>query len=441
MLLPQFQQFIHEKKLIEPADKLLVAVSGGVDSMVLLHLCLQAGYQLSVAHVNFKLRDAASDADETLVIATCKAHKTDCFTTNFDTLTYANNNKLSIQMAARELRYNYFYNLINEHHFTKLVTAHHANDHIETFFINLLRSSGIQGLTGIPLQHENIIRPLLFATKQQIETYAQTHQIKFNTDSSNLKDDYLRNHLRHHVIPALHKATTNANTQILNSIQHLNDDAKLLQELHQKAFEQLITAHDYGISINKSKLNTYNNAAHLLFWYVKNYGFNSVQVADILSTEESGRIFYSSTHQILQNRAELILSPMTNNEPLAVIIIESIQQKVETPVPLKMQLLDLNSVNYKSAQVNEIYVDAAKIQFPLTLRKWQIGDQMQPLGMKHQKKISDILIDNKVDNLTKANTYVLCNANHEIIWLINQRVSENFKIEANCKNILHLSFN
>jgi tRNA(Ile)-lysidine synthase len=132
---------------------------------------------------------------------------------------------------------------------------------------------------------------------------------------------------------------------------------------------------------------------------------------------------------------------MTNNEPLAVIIIESIQQKVETPVPLKMQLLDLNSVNYKSAQVNEIYVDAAKIQFPLTLRKWQIGDQMQPLGMKHQKKISDILIDNKVDNLTKANTYVLCNANHEIIWLINQRVSENFKIEANCKNILHLSFN
>jgi len=441
MLLPQFQQFIHEKKLIEPSDKLLVAVSGGVDSLVLLHLCLQAGYQSSVAHVNFKLRGAASDADETLVIATCKAHKIECFTTNFDTQTYANNNKLSIQMAARELRYNYFYNLINEHHFTKLVTAHHANDHIETFFINLLRSSGIQGLTGIPLQHENIIRPLLFATKQQIETYALTHQIKFNTDSSNLKDDYLRNHLRHYLIPALQSASTNANTQILNSIQHLNDDASLLQELHQKIFQQLITAHDYGISINKSKLNTYNNAAHLLFWFVKNYGFNSVQVADILSAEESGRIFYSSTHQILQNRAELILSPMTNKEQLAVIIIESILQKVETPVPLKMQLFDLNSVNYKSAQVNEIYVDAAKIQFPLTLRKWQIGDQMQPLGMKHQKKISDILIDNKVDNLTKANTYVLCNANHEIIWLINQRVSERFKIEANCKNVLHLIFN
>jgi tRNA(Ile)-lysidine synthase len=439
MLLQQFREFITQKKLINTSDKLLLAVSGGVDSMVLLHLCLKAGYDFSVAHVNFKLRNEAADADEALVISTSKAHKIAYFTTNFDTQTYAHQNKLSIQMAARELRYNYFNTLIKELHYTKLVTAHHADDQIETFFINLLRSSGIQGLTGIPLQNENIIRPLLFATKQQIETYAQTHQIKFNTDSSNLKDDYLRNHLRHHVIPALQKASTNAKTQILNSIQHLNDDVNLLQELHQQAFEQLLNPHAHGLSINKNKLLTYTNAVHLLFWYVKNFGFNNAQVNDMLSNEESGRIFYSSTHQILQNRAELILSPMTNNEPLATIIIESIKQKIETPVPLKMQLLDLNSVNYKSAKVNEIYVNAAKIQFPLTLRKWQTGDQMQPLGMKHQKKISDILIDNKVDNLSKSNTYVLCNASNEIIWLINQRVSENFKIEANCNNVLHIS--
>jgi tRNA(Ile)-lysidine synthase len=146
------------------------------------------------------------------LLATCKAHQIECFSTNFDTQSYANNNKLSIQMAARELRYNYFNTLIKEHHFTKLVTAHHADDQIETFFINLLRSSGIQGLTGIPLQNENIIRPLLFATKLQIENYAQSHQIKFNTDSSNLKDDYLRNHLRHHVIPVLNKCQQQTQT-------------------------------------------------------------------------------------------------------------------------------------------------------------------------------------------------------------------------------------
>jgi tRNA(Ile)-lysidine synthase len=439
MLLQQFQEFVSKKKLINPSDKLLLAVSGGIDSMALLHLCIKAGYHFSVAHVNFKLRGANADADEALVITTCNENKIACFTTNFDTQAYAHQNKLSIQMAARELRYNYFNTLINQHHFTKLVTAHHANDHIETFFINLLRSSGIQGLTGIPLQFENIIRPLLFATKQQIETYAQTHQIKYNTDSSNLKDDYLRNHLRHHLIPALQLASTNASTQILNSIQHLNDDVNLLQELHQKAFEPILKKHAHGISINKTKLQTYTNAAHLLFWFLKNYGFNSTQVADILSAEESGRIIYSSSHQILQNRAELILSPTTNNEQHAAIIIENIHQKIETPITLEIRLLELNNTNYKNAHVYEIYVDAAKIQFPLTLRKWQAGESMQPLGMQHQKKISDILIDNKVDNITKANTYVLCNASNEIIWLINQRMSEHFKIEANCKNVLHIS--
>ncbi len=441
MLLQQFQAFITQKKLTNASDKLLLAVSGGVDSMTLLHLCLMARYDFSVAHVNFKLRGADADADEALVISTCKAHQIECFSTQVETQDYANQHKLSIQMAARELRYNYFNTLINQHHFTKLVTAHHANDHIETFFINLLRSAGIQGLTGIPVQNENIIRPLLFATKQQIETYAKTHQIKFNTDSSNLKDDYLRNYLRHHVIPTINKANTNANTQILNSIQHLNDDASLLQELHQKTFETLLKEHAHGISINKTKLLGYTNAAHLLFGQLKNYGFNHAQVQDMLVNDDSGRIFCSNTHQILQNRDELILSAIANNEPTAAIIIESIQQNIETPVSLKMQLLDLNSVNYKSAQFNEIYVDAAKIQFPLTLRKWQTGDYMQPLGMKNNKNISDILIDNKVDNLTKANSYVLCNANNEIIWLINQRVSESFKIEANSKNVLHISLN
>jgi tRNA(Ile)-lysidine synthase len=439
MLLQQFKAFVSQKQLMKPSEKLLLAVSGGVDSMVLLHLCEKAGYDISVAHVNFKLRGAAADADEALVKATCNENKIECFTTNFDTQAYANKNKLSIQMAARELRYNYFNTLINQHHFAKLVTAHHADDHIETFFINLLRSSGIQGLTGIPVQNENIIRPLLFATKQQIETYVQTHQIKFNTDSSNLKDDYLRNYLRHHVIPTINKANTNANTQILNSIQHLNDDASLLQELHQKTFETLLKQHAHGISINKTKLLGYTNAAHLLFWQLKNYGFNHAQVQDMLVNEESGRIFYSNTHQILQNRGELILSILPTTSDVQETVIENSHQKIESPIPLKLQLLDAKNINYKSAQAYQIYVDEAKIQFPLTLRKWQKGDQMQPLGMKYQKKVSDILIDNKVDLLTKANTYVLCNANKEIIWLIGHRVSERFKIETNCTKALHIS--
>jgi tRNA(Ile)-lysidine synthase len=441
MLLQQFKAFVTQKLLINPSDKLLLAVSGGVDSMVLFHLCLKAGYHVGVAHVNFKLRAAAADADEALVIATCKTHQIECFTTNFDTQNYAHQNKLSIQMAARELRYNYFNSLINQHHFTKLVTAHHADDHIETFFINLLRSSGIKGLTGIPRHNEIIIRPLLFATKNQIERYAQTHHIKFNTDSSNLKDDYLRNHLRHHVIPAIKEAAPNADTQILNSIQHLNDDANLLQELHQKTFEHLTSSHPHGLSINKTKLLHYHHAANLLFWYLKNYGFNSTQIKDMLAIGnlKSGQIFYSQTHQIVQNKEELILSQITSKAANKTIIVSSIHQNIESPIPLKITLLTTRDTNYKHAQNHEIFVDAAKIQFPLTLREWQKGDQMQPLGMKNYKKVSDILIDKKIDILTKANTYVLCNSNQEIIWLIGHRVSEHFKIDVQSKNVLHLS--
>lgn len=439
MLLELFKEFVSQKQLIQPSDKLLLAVSGGVDSMVLLHLCKKAGFELAVAHVNFKLRGVDAESDEALVIKTCKALQIECFNTNFDTQTYATNNKLSIQMAARELRYNYFNTLVNTHHFTKIVTAHHANDQIETFFINLLRSSGIQGLSGIPLQNDNIIRPLLFATKLQIEEYAITNNIIFNTDSSNLKDDYLRNHLRHHVIPALNQASTNANRQILNSIQHVNDDAGLLQELYQKAFEQMISAHAHGLSINKTKLLTYNNAAHLLFWHLKNYGFNSHQVHNMLQNEQSGGIFYTNTHQIIQNRNELILSILTSSSPVHEVIIESPDQKIDSPISLEMQLMDAQNISIKSAHANQIYIDAKKIEFPLTLRKWQTGDQMRPLGMKHQKKISNILIDNKVDILTKNNTYVLCNANKEIIWLIGHRVSETFKIQALSTKVLHIS--
>jgi tRNA(Ile)-lysidine synthase len=269
----------------------------------------------------------------------------------------------------------------------------------------------------------------------------KAHQLKFNTDSSNLKDDYLRNYLRHHVIPVLNKASTNANTQILNSIEHLNDDANLLYELHQKAIQEITTNTSNGININTTKLLQYNNAAHLLFWFLKNYGFNSHQVHDMLSDKhnESGSLFYSNTHQILRNRNEFILSPIALKQQASEVIIESINQEINTPIQLKMQVLDMQNINYKTAKAKEAYIDMAKIEFPLKLRKWQTGDAMQPLGMKNQKKVSDIFIDNKVDRLTKDNCYMLCNANNEIIWLIGQRVSERFKVDENSCNILYLS--
>jgi tRNA(Ile)-lysidine synthase len=236
-------------------------------------------------------------------------------------------------------------------------------------------------------------------------------------------------------------ATNTQIQQILNSIEHLNDDANLLYELHQKTIQEITTNHTNGISINISKLLQFHNAAHLLFWFLKNYGFNSHQVHDMLSEKhnESGSLFYSNTHQILRNRNEFILSPIIPKQQVSEVIIESIHQEINTPIQLKMQVLEVQNIKYKSASATEACIDMAKIEFPLKIRKWQTGDAMQPLGMKNQKKVSDILIDNKVDLITKKNTYLLCNANNEIIWLIGQRVSERFKVDENSCNILYLS--
>lgn len=442
MLQESFQKFISEKKLINKSDKLLLAVSGGVDSMVLFKLCLQSGYGFEVAHVNFKLRDADSNADETLVRKTCQDANIPFHTKSFHTLSYARENKISIQMAARELRYSYFEELLQQYQLSKIVTAHHADDSIETFFINLLRGTGIKGLTGIPVEHKKVIRPLLFAQKIEIENYAAEHKVMFHLDKSNLKDDYLRNHIRHHLMPALIKTSDKAFSQLLNSMYHLGNENLLLQELHTKSLEQITHIHPQGIEIKIPLLKAYKQHETMLFLYLKNYGFTYSQVQNMLEekTQQAGSIFYSNTHRVLRNRTSLILSGNeTEGENKETITIYDVHQKVEAPVGLVIRALNIDDAPYKNASSHEVYVDAAKIQFPLTFRKWKHGDMIIPLGMKHSKKISDILIDQKIDLLSKEKTYVLCNAEGEIIWLAGIRMSEIFKIHKHTAQVYHIS--
>jgi tRNA(Ile)-lysidine synthase len=440
MLLKRFKDFIDHKKLLAPSNKLLLAVSGGIDSMVLLDLCLQAGYDVEVAHCNFKLRGTESDADEQLVAEVCNAHRIKLHSISFETAQYAIEKGLSIQMAARTLRYDYFNQLVVAHGFNKLLTAHHADDNIETFFINLLRSTGIDGLTGISLQNGNIIRPLLFANKKEIAAYAVEHHIRYRDDSSNDKDDYLRNYIRHHVTPALQQAAINANISISNSIQHLAEDAALLHELVHKKINEISICGDNKTIINKVKLIEFNNAVQLLFMYLKEYGFNYAQANDMLKNKanQSGKIFYSNSHRILLNRNEIILTEFNNAIEHDEIMINDTDQIIETPLKMQINKLVEPSNNYKQASANEAYLDSDKMVWPLKLRRWQSGDSMQTLGMKHRRKISDILIDLKVDVLAKEKVYVLTDACGEILWLIGYRISETCKITNRTNNIMHL---
>ncbi len=440
MLLKRFKKFVAQEKLFTPSDKLLLALSGGVDSMVLLHLCKQSGFDIAVAHVNFKLRGKEANHNEALVKDTCKLWGISCHTQFFNTKKYAASNKLSIQEAARELRYRYFFNLCHEKGYTKILTAHHASDNIETFFINLLRGSGIKGLSGIPLQRQEIVRPLLFASRQEIETYAKKHLLPIAEDSSNASDAYLRNKIRHHLIPALNDVEPDAGKYMNKSITHLNNEKELLLELYEKAFAPLLVSKkDYQI-IDKTALLKYKQAETMLFFFLSSFGFNATQVSSILQNRKnkSGVFFETESHRLLINRNELILTPKKTVKKIPAKLISKPEDALLEPLPLHIEQRDPSSmVDYKNAGLYEAYLDAQKVLFPLTLRLWEHGDEIIPLGMNKRKKVSDILTDKKASALDKEQCYVLSDKQKRIIWIPGYTISQYCKIDTATLQILY----
>ncbi len=436
----KFLKFINNNKLLNGNSKVLLGVSGGVDSMVMLHLFHLCRISFGVAHINYRLRGSESDGDELLVQRVCKQYEIVLHHTEFDTQSVAKESKVSIQMAARELRYKYFEQLLAENSYDYIATAHHADDNLETFFINLIRGSGIKGLGGIPVKNGHIIRPLLFARREEIEAYAHQHHIEYRTDSSNHEDYYLRNRIRHHLTPIWDKLHNHAAQQILKSMQYAAMDSELLNELGSQVLQDLVSKHPQGQALNITKLLAYKNASALLFFWLKDKGFTAEQISQIMQATltSSGQIFYGNDHILLHNRNELILqSNVAFNTEEEIQISEDVF-RIDNPLSLSFTISTESECNYKSADSNTAFIDADKVKWPLTLRLWKKGDIMQPLGMKNNKKISDILIDSKIDKFSKNKTYVLCNHTGEVIWLIGLRVSEIFKINKCTTRILRV---
>jgi tRNA(Ile)-lysidine synthase len=434
MLLKRFHQHIKKDKLILPSHQLLVAVSGGIDSMVLLHLLHENGCKITVAHVNFRLRGKDSDLDEKCVISYCKKNKIPYFTKAFDTKKIATAQKLSIQEAARNIRYQWFSELINELGLDKIITAHHADDSIETLFINLFRGSGIMGLQGIPTINGKIVRPLLFASKNEIQDYAETHQINYREDKSNLKDDYLRNKIRHHLMAALNTHFGDKKMGILNSLNHLKSDANIVLERVKEVEKLIVNKEKKEVAINLKQLFGFPDYSSLLFYLLQPYQFNEQTVNDILtaikSTTKTGKQFYSTSHCLLVNREVLLIKEnehklQKNNN---ILITNKPQTYVIDELTLSTSIHLKEAINLMNGTVNQAFFDASKLKFPLTFRPWQNGDKFIPLGMKGFKKVSDFLIDKKVDNYTKKNVYALTDISNNIIWLANYRIDDRFKI-------------
>src|SRR6185437_12021796 len=402
---------------------------------------LDGGFAFNVAHCNFNLRGKEADNDEKFVVEFCKKNKIKCFTKAFKTTNYAEKKGISIQMAARELRYTWFNELITEHNFDYLLTAHHANDNIETFFINLLRGSGINGLKAILPKKDRTIRPLLFATRAEIEAYIAENKILYREDSSNREDKYLRNHLRLQVIPALKKINPSFEKTVSTEIEILQQINLILQTEVEKQRKKLLLKDDDAYKINIEKLAKTVASKLMLFELIKDFGFNTTQANDVFSSlkGQSGKVFTSNSHTIIKDREFLLVKKNEQEHQLDIFIDEN-TTSIKSPIKIKIEFIkgNIDSIPKKDFTPAKAFIDADKLTFPLVLNKWQTGDKFKPLGMKGFKKVSDFFTAEKATLFDKQNQWIL-RSNNDIVWLAGKRVDDRFKITTSTKKICVIS--
>ena len=413
--------------------KLLIACSGGVDSVVLTHLMKTAGYEIALAHCNFSLRGKESDGDEMFVVDLANKLEIPVFAETFETKKFASENKVSTQMAARTLRYNWFGEILKDFKYDFLLTAHHLDDDLETFFINLSRGTGLNGLTGIPKRNEKIIRPLLQVSRAEILKYAEENNLKWREDSSNQKTDYLRNKLRLEVLPKF-KETNDAVLQNFHKTQQNLISSQSLVEDYMALIYKLVVTEAVGYyKINIAKLKELPHKEALLYELLNGFGFTEWNDVSDLLDAQTGKKVFSKTHQLLKNRDELLLTEINSeNREEAFFVPEN---GISEPINLKIE----TSKYIGETEKNLIYVAAEKLKFPLTLRKWKEGDSFQPFGMKGRKKVSKFFKDEKIA-LSKKDKIWILESDGKIVWIIGHRMDNWFKVDENTKKILKINY-
>jgi tRNA(Ile)-lysidine synthase len=431
-----FKDFIKQHQLFNKKSNLLLAISGGIDSVCLFHLLLNSGYQFSVAHCNYNLRGEESIKDEAFVKKLAKKHKIHFYTKSFNTQKWMDKLQMGVQETARKLRYDWFNQLMKKHGFDNLLTAHHLSDNTETFFINITRNTGISGLHGIPVKNKHIVRPLMFATRDLIEQYVKKNNYKFREDESNAKDDYLRNKIRHHLSPQLEKHLPNFHEHLMTVCTHVKDFEDLSVEIMQKFWQQVTHYKKGKLSIEIESLKKIQNAPSLLYFMTRQYGFNKVQILDLLKNEIElvGKKIVSEKYEIIREREHLNIQEIKTIEAVYEEITKFKKTKVTETSVCDFTIIEPHLCDFKKA--NTLYVDFDKITLPLIIQTWQDGDKMKPLGMKGQKNISDILTDKKVNNAQRKTYNVLKNADGKIIALLPLSVGEDYKVDTESKLVL-----
>jgi tRNA(Ile)-lysidine synthase len=420
----EIQKFIEDKALFTLKDKVLVALSGGADSVALLRVLLSLGYTCECMHCNFHLRGEESDRDEAFVRALCEACSVPLHIIHFDTEKYAKEHHQSIEMAARELRYDWFHRLREEIHASVIAVAHHRDDSVETFLLNLMRGTGIDGLKGIPVRNGFVVRPLLQESRENILEYLKAIHQDYVTDSTNLQDEYVRNKIRLNILPLMKEINPSVMVSIHDTAFRLSEVATVYHQDRDNKIKQIVkkSSEDF---MQVSIADILNDIAPDSFLYelLSPLGFKSDQMKDIrrcMEHSQSGKRFLSKEWELVRDREDLLIYRINHQETIPELLVEEMEYTSDFVIPRNKYIACL---------------DADKVEMPLTIRKWQTGDKFVPFGMTGKKKVSDYLTDRKMSLYQKDNQYVVCSGDH-IVWLVNERSDNRFRITSQTKRVL-----
>jgi len=431
-------KYIKDNDLFSRNDKLLVGVSGGIDSVVLFDLLVRAGYEVGIAHCNFQLRGEEADEDQRFVTWLAEQHNVPFFLKKFDTQGDASSMGVSIQMAARRLRFHWFEELRKEYNYNYIAIGHNQNDSIETALINMARGTGLKGITGIKPGNNAIVRPLLFAKRSQIIRYCAEYGLNYREDSSNQTTKYSRNHIRHEIIPEFEKINPQFLDAMTGNIERFRSAYRLYDSMVSEVKNKILEKKNDYWQLYIQLLDEYPETYTLLFEILRPFGFSREVVSDIYSSlgGESGKVFYSEKYKAVKDRDKLIITAIDYAQPKR-FYIERDQQKITSPLHLSFQMIDNDDSFQIPKGPNIACIDFDLVEFPLILRKWQAGDYFKPLGLGHYKKLSDFFVDRKYSLIEKERTWILASG-EQIIWIIGDRLDERFKITGNTTKVLRI---
>ena len=439
-MLEKFKSYIIQNKLFDLEDKILLTISGGMDSVVMCELFNQAELKFGIAHCNFKLRGKESDGDAQFVKKLAEKYKVPFFYIEFDTNQIAGERGISTQMAARDLRYEWFEKIRAENNYQKIATGHHQDDQLETFFINLLRGTGISGLHGIKAKQGNLIRPLLFTTRKEIAVFIEKAQLAYREDSSNASDKYLRNKIRHHLLPVLENIDANFLSTFDANMKRFSEAEEIYTAQINQTRKKLLLKNQDEYTISICELENLQPISTYLFELIREFGFSFQTTEDIIKSihNESGSQFFSDTHRMLKDRTQLVIRSL-KKEAEKEFLISDRTKKIENPICLNFSSFVRDSTFKFSTEKNIVSLDREKLTFPLSIRKWNEGDYFYPLGSSFKKKISDYFIDQKFSRFKKEDCWLLCSGD-AIVWIIGHQIDNRFKISSKTRNIIQIEY-